>query len=131
MKKTVNKTLSSSKFYNSYKGKGEQQYFFLIPTIGISSKKNLHWDITIKSYFFGWLNWFVQYNVYEVIGDSSLELSKENFELLKKILRQHGLLISNKQDCLTFIKDNIYIVQILKNTNPEHPYVSKIINQFF
>lgn len=131
MKKTINKNISSTKFYNIYKSKGEQQYFFVLPTIGTSPKKNLHWDITIKSYFFGFLNWFIQYNVYEVIGDSSTDLSKENFEKLKKILRQQGLIISNMQDCLTFIRDNIYIVQVLKNTNHEHPYVSKILSQFF
>ncbi len=132
MKKTVNThTKNKTKFYNRYIGKGDHKFFFALPCIGISPKKNLHWDMTIKSYFFGFMYWFFQLNVYEIMSDNTKDLSKENFEKLKKILRQAGLTISNLQDCLIFIKNNIFIVHILKNTHQEHPYVVKILSGVF
>ncbi|NCQ50344.1 hypothetical protein GW796_00300 [archaeon] len=133
MKKSVNKSFlgNSKKFYNVYKGKNSGRYFFLFPCIGISQKKNLHWDMTIKSYFFAWGYSFIQYNVCEVVGDASLELTKENFESLKKLLKSSNITIVDLPVSLKFIKNNMHIVQLLKNSNLEHPYVKKIIYGYF
>lgn len=132
MKKSFNKSMkNSAKFYNWHKGKGEHKYYFILPTFGISPKKNLHWDIVVKSYFFGFLSWFIQFNVYEIVSNNSKELTKETFERLKYVLKNNGLMIDNLQECLAFLKNNIYIVQIVKNAHPNHPYVVKIIGSIF
>lgn len=132
MNKSFNKPMKEkTKFYNWYKGKGEHKYYFVIPTIGISPKKNLNWDISIQSYFFGFLSWFIQFNVYEIISNTSTDLTKQNFDVLRFILKNNGLMVSNIQECLQFLKANNYIVQILKNAPPAHPYLNRIIGGVF
>lgn len=123
--------LANKKFYNTYKGKNENKYFFVLPCITISPKKNLNWDMTMKSYFFAWGYKFIQFNVCEIVSDTSQELTKEYFELLKKSLKDSGLIISDMQAALSFIKNNIYIVSILRNSNISHPYVKKILVSYF
>ncbi len=133
MIKSTNKPIknSSKKFYNVYKGKNENKYFFYLPCIGVSPRKNLHWDMTVKSIFLAWGSRFIQYNIYEVVSDTSLELSKENYEALKKALKFSNMAITDAQAAMAFIKNNIYIVQVLRNSNVEHPYVKKVLATYF
>jgi hypothetical protein len=133
MKKSLNKPMpgNSKKFYNVYQGKNENNYYFFFPCIGVSQTKNLHWDMTVKSYFFAFAKWFIQYNVYEVVGDNSTELSKDCYESLKKSLKFSNMNITDIKEAMVFIKNNIYIVQILRNSNLDHPYVKKILASLF
>lgn len=133
MKKSINKQVKSNnkKFYNVYKGKNESNYFFVLPCISISPKKTLNWDMTIKSYFFAWFRSFIQYNVCEIISDDSNELTKELFENLTKILKDNGIVINDTNLALAYIKNNIYIVKILRNSNIKHHYVNKILSSYF
>jgi hypothetical protein len=66
MKKSFNKPVgkSTTKFYNVYKGKNENKYFFYLPCIGVSPTKNLHWGMKVRSIFLAWGNWFIQYNIF-------------------------------------------------------------------
>lgn len=133
MKKTTNKPMpnGSKKFYNVYKGKNDSKYFFVLPCIGISPTKNLHWDMKVQSIFFAWGKWFIQFNIYEVVSDTSLELTKEHYESLKRALKFSNMSINDLQGAMNFIKNNTYIVQILRNSNIEHPYVKKILASYF
>lgn len=133
MKKSLNKPIgkSTKKFYNLYKGKNENKYFFYLPCIGVSPKKNLHWGMTIRSVFFAWGSWFVQYNICEVVSDTSLEFTKECYEDLKRALKAVGMTINDLQSAMAFIKNNIYIVQIIRNSNADHPYVKKVLATYF
>lgn len=133
MKKSLNKPIGKTarKFYNFYKGKNESKYFFYLPCIGISPKKNLHWGMTVRSVFFAWGTWFIQYNICRVVSDTSLELTKDCYEDLKQCLQSSGMKINDLQSAMTFIKNNIYIVQILRNSNMQHPYVKKVLATYF
>jgi hypothetical protein len=133
MKKSFNKPVgkSTTKFYNVYKGKNENKYFFYLPCIGVSPTKNLHWGMKVRSIFLAWGNWFIQYNICEVVSDTNLELTKEGYENLKKSLQSSGMVINDLQGAMNFIKNNIHIVQILRNSNTEHPYVKKVLATYF
>ncbi len=133
MKKSLNKPMgkSTTKFYNFYKGKNENKYFFYLPCIGVSPRKNLHWGMTVRSIFFAWGNWFIQYNICEVVSDTNMELTKEGYENLKKSLQSSGMVINDLQGAMVFIKNNLHIVQILRNSNTEHPYVKKVLATYF
>lgn len=133
MKKSLNKPLgqNSKKFYNVYKGENENKYFFYLPCIGVSPRKNLHWGMTVRSIFFAWGSWFIQYNICETVSDTSIELTKDCYENLKKCLLASGMKINDLQGAMNFIKSNIYVVQILRNSNTDHPYVRKILATYF
>jgi len=121
----------TNKFLNFYKGKNENKYFFLLPCISISSEKISNWTIKIRSIFLAWGYWFVQFNICETISDTSLEFTREYYEKLCRCLAASNITITNMQEAVDFIRNNIYIVQILKNSNVEHPYVKKILASFF
>ena len=133
MKKSLNKPLprSVNKFYNFYKGKDENKYFFYLPCIGISPKKNLHWGMTVRSIFFAWGKWFIQFNICETVSDTSLELTKEYYEVLKKCLASSNMNITDGQGAMNFLRNNLHIVQILRNADTEHAYVKKIVASYF
>jgi hypothetical protein len=102
-----------------------------LPCIGVSPTKNLHWGMKVRSIFLAWGNWFIQYNICEVVSDTNLELTKEGYENLKKSLQSSGMVINDLQGAMNFIKNNIHIVQILRNSNTEHPYVKKVLATYF
>ena len=133
MKSTQNKYYSKNnkKFINWIKGKSENKYFFVLPSIVISPKRNLHWDMTIKSIFFGIGRFYMQCNMCEIVKDNSLELTKEFYEKLLQGLKLCSLKVNDTTSCLEFLKNNIFIIQILRNSSIEHPYVRKVLQSYF
>ena len=69
MKKSRNRNLGKNKFYNIQKGKKEHGFFFFLPTIMVSPKKFLHWDLIMFSIFLGWGSYFIQFNIFEVVKE--------------------------------------------------------------
>lgn len=133
MKTTQNKysQKNSLKFTNWIKGKNDNKYFFLLPTITISPKKNLHWDMTIKSTFFGFGHYYVQRNVCEIVKDTSTEFTKEVYEKLLQGLNLSKLSIKDTKLCLEYMKTLPFITQVLRNSSIEHPYVRKLLYMYF
>lgn len=127
MKKSANKPFGKNKFFNIYKGKKENSYFFILPCVSISPKKNLHWDMTIFSIFLAWGNYFIQFNICEIVKDTNTEVYKENMVGLIKVLKTANLMISDMQAALEFLQKNPYLVNIIKNANLEHPYVKNLL----
>lgn len=129
MKKSRNYTLGKNKFFNIQKGRKENQFFFFLPTIMSSPKKLLHWDLIMFSIFLGWGNFFIQFNIFEVVKDTNTEVYKENMSTLMVFLKNNGLGINDMQAALEFLNKNNYIVQLIKNSNLEHPYIKAVFLQ--
>lgn len=131
MKKSKNYTLGKNKFFNIQKGKKKNHFFFFLPTIMASPKKLLHWDLIMFSIFLGWGNFFIQFNIFEVVKDTNTEVYKENMSTLMVFLKNNGLGINDMQAALEFLNKNNYIVQLIKNANLDHPYIKSIFLQTF
>lgn len=127
MERTKNKKINKTKFFNVYKGKKDSGYFFYIPTIAKSPKKILNWDISVYSIFLGFGQYYIQYNICEVIKDSNTEVFKENMGALLNIAKSSGLKIIDINAALDFLNKNTYLILILKNANTSHPYVRNVI----
>lgn len=135
MKISNNKPLpfGKNKFYNVIKGKKENGYTFYLPTFCISPKKNLNWDMSIFSIFFAVGKYFYQFNICEVIRDTSTEVCKEDMLKLIAFLKSENLSIigTQMQEALTFLKKNKHIVTLIKNSELKHPYISTVILSSF
>lgn len=131
MKKTENKKLGKNKFYNIYKGKKESGFFFVLPTISISPKKILNWDISVYSIFLAIGKYFVQFNICEIVKDTNTEVFKENMVALLGILRSNSLKVNDMPACIEFLNKNQHIILIIKNSNVSHPYVRNIVSSYF
>lgn len=118
---------NKTKFTNWIKGKSDNNFYYLLPTIVVSPKKNLHWDMTIKTFFFGFLNYYAQYNVCEIVKDNSSEFTKEVYGKLEAGLRLSNLKIIDQKACLEYMKNATFLTQILRNSTIEHPYVRKVL----
>lgn len=127
MEITKNKQLSKTRFYNTYRGSKDTGYFFYMPTIAKSPKKILNWDTCVFSIFFMFGKHYIQFNIYERIKDSNLEVVKENMVALLSIMKSAGLKITDISMALEFLNNNPYLVLILKNSNVTHPYVKNIV----
>lgn len=127
MERSKNKSIGKTKFYNVYKGKKDSGYFFYIPTVAKSPKKILNWDISVYSIFIAFGQYYIQYNVCEVIKDTNTEVFKENMGSLLNIAKSSGLKITDINAALEFLNKNSYLVLILKNANVSHPYVKNVV----
>ena len=130
-----NHPLGANKFYNIQKGKKDNHFFFVLPSLIVSPKKFLHWDIMMFSIFLGWGKYYIQFNVFETVKDISTEVLKNNMADLLSILRASELTLSpdpkSMNIALDFLNKNPFLVSILKNGNVNHPYVKSIISSYF
>ena len=78
MTTTKNKNVNKNKFYNVQKGKYNNDFFFILPTISISPNKLLHWDMKMFTIFFAWGKYYYQVNVFEIIKNTNTEVFKDN-----------------------------------------------------
>ena len=135
MTKSTNKKLGKNKYYNSEKGKRDNHFFFLLPSIIITPKKFLTWDTKMFSVFFGIGRYFAQYNVFEEIKDNSISIQKNNMVELLECLRAEGLYLDTDNyhvnSIIEFLNKNQYIILLLKNSNLQHSYIRKIIYDSF
>lgn len=127
MEISANKSLGKNKFYNVQKGKSGNKFRFILPTIMVSDKKILSWDLKMYSIFFSWLKFYYQINIFESFRDNNLEVYKENMEALLNILKSFGYSISDMHLALEFLNKNHYIVKLIKNSNLNHSYIRNII----
>lgn len=131
MIKTKNKNLNKNKFYNIQKGKSTDDFFFVLPTISISPKKLLHWDMKMHSIFFAWGRFYYQINIFEIIKNSSTEVFKENMVTLLNFLKSNKLTINDIPAALDYLNKNNYIVQVIKNSDLSHPYIKTLLVSIF
>lgn len=135
MRQSKNKSLSKNKYYNIQRGKKDNYFFFLLPSIVISPKKFLHWDVRMFSIFFGWGKYYLQYNIFETIRDSNTQVLKEDMMRLLQLLKKENLYLDSQQPsmklALEYLNNNTYIINLLKNSNLEHTYIKKIIASYF
>jgi hypothetical protein len=130
MKKSENKNFGKNKFYNIYKGKKENGYFFWFPSISTSPKKMLNWDISVFSIFLAWGKYFFQINMCEIIKDTSSEVFRDNMVSLISILKSYNLKIDDVSRALEYLNKNQFIVLLLKNSQTSHPYVKQVIHSY-
>ncbi len=133
MIKSKNKNLNKNKFYNIQKGKYTDDFLFILPTISVSPKKLLHWDMKMYSIFFAWGRFYYQINIFEIIKNSNTEVFKENMVSLLNFLKANKLTITDIPAALDYLNKNNYIVQLIKNsdlTNP-HPYIKSLLISIF
>lgn len=130
-----NKPFGKNKYYNIQKGKKENHFFFLFPSIVISPKKFLHWDIRMFSIFLGWGKYYIQFNIFETIKNTSTEVLKPDMVALLSLLKSEGLTLSSEaksmNQALEFLNKNSFLTLLLKNGNLEHPYLKEIISSYF
>lgn len=131
MIKSQNYPLGKNKFYNIQRGKKDNHFFFILPSIIISPKKFLHWDVMMFSIFIAWGSFFVQFNIFEIVKDTNTEVFKENMANLLSILKSSGYTIADMQAALDYLNKNTYLIQVIKNANLEHPYIKNLILSFF
>jgi hypothetical protein len=130
MIKSKNKTLNKNKFYNIQKGK-YLDFLFILPTISISPKKLLHWDMKMYSIFLAWGRFYYQINIFEIIKNSNTEVFKENMVTLLNFLKSNKLTINDIPGALDYLNKNNYIVQLLKNSDLSHPYIKSLLVSIF
>lgn len=131
MSKSQNKTISKNKFYNVQKGKYNEDYFFILPTITISPKKLLHWDMKMFTIFLAWGKFYYQINVFEIIKNTNTEVFKENMLTLLNFLKSNKMTINDIPSALDYLNKNNYLVQILKNSDLTHPYIKALLLSIF
>lgn len=131
MSKSKNKSLSKNKFYNIQKGKYSEDYFFILPTIGLSPKKLLHWDMKMFTIFLAWGRYYLQINIFEIIKNTNTEVFKENMVTLLNFLKSNKLTINDIPSALDYLNKNNYLVQLLKNSDLKHPYIKTLLLSIF
>ena len=131
MKKSKNYKIGKNKFFNIIRGKKENDYFFIFPTIIKSDKTQLSWDSIITSWFLAWGKYYIQFNFNEIIKDTNVDVYKNTMQSLITCLRDVGLEITNGPQTLEFLNKNSYLTQIIKNANLNHPYIKKILFSYF
>lgn len=135
MIQSSNKSLGKNKYYNTQKGKKDNHFFFILPSILISPKKFLNWDTIMFSIFLGWGRYYIQYNIFETVKNTSTEVLKSDMVSLLNVLKTDNLFIINDTNSMNnvilHLQKNPYLINILKNANLSHPYSQKIINSYF
>ena len=131
MIKTKNKDLNQNKFYNIQKGKQADDFFFILPTISISPKRLLHWDMKMFTIFIAWGKYYYQINVFEIIKNSNTEVFKDNMVVLLNFLKANKLTINDIPTALDYLNKNNYLVQLIKNSDLKHPYVKALMLSIF
>ena len=131
MIKTKNKDLNKNKFYNIQKGKQADDFFFILPTISISPKRLLHWDMKMFTIFIAWGKYYYQINVFEIIKNSNTEVFKDNMVVLLNFLKTNKLTINDIPTALDYLNKNNYLVQLIKNSDLKHPYVKALMLSIF
>lgn len=135
MRQSENKSLGKKKHYNIQRGKKDNHFFFVFPGIVISPKKFLHWDIMMFSIFLGWGRYFIQFNIFETVKDTSTAIMKPDMINLLGFLRSKGLTFltdpKNTNMVLEYLNKNPYLITLIKNSNLHHPYISHVILSHF
>lgn len=134
MRQSKNKSFGTNKYYNTQRGKKEDGFFFVFPSIVISPKKFLHWDVEMFSIFCGWGRFFWQCNIFETVRDTNAQVRKQDMLNLLKVLKTDEWYLTQDEDsvqkALEFLNQNPHLTLLLKNANLNHPYVKSImINQ--
>lgn len=131
MSKSKNKIINKNKFYNVIKGKHPEDFFFFLPTISMSPKKLLHWDMKMFTIFLAWGRFYYQINVFEIIKNTNTEVFKENMVTLISFLKANKLTITDIPSALDYLNKNNYLVQLLKNSDLKHPYIKALVLNVF
>lgn len=125
--KTENKYTSKNKYYNIIKGKKENKFIFLLPTIIRSPKTFISWDTMMSSLFIGIGKYFWQYNFCEIIKDTNTEVYQETLKSLMQMLKVNQFDVKDLNQLMGFLHKNRYLVTLIKNANLDHPYIKNII----
>ena len=131
MKTSKNYNLGTNKFFNIVKGAKDNKFIFCFPSLIISPKHYLYWDTVMFSIFFVWGKYFIQFNICEIVKNTSTEVFKETLISLTSFLKTCNLEIIDKTAILNYLNKNPYITQVIKNANLEHPYVKTILTGTF
>ena len=131
MRQSKNKPFGKSKYYNTQRGKKEDGFFFVFPSMIISPKKFLHWDVEMFSVFLGWGRYYLQYNVFDTVRDTNTQVRKQDMLSLLQILKTDNWYLTQEdnsvKEALTFLNEHQHLILLLKNANLNHPYVKNII----
>ena len=133
MSKTKTKTIGKNKFYNVQKGKYEDDFFFILPTISISPKRLLNWETRIFTVFLAWGRYYYQINKFEIIRNTNTDVFKDNMVTLLGFLKSNKLTIGAEDIpvALDYLNKNNYLVQLLKNSDLQHPYIKALLLSIF
>jgi len=118
------------KFFNFSKGRNKD-HFFLFPSLIFTHEKRISWDLVKGSVTLAFLVWYFQINIFNIVQNSSKEIFKQDVASIIKILKDSKYAIKDMNLLIKFLQDNIYLVQLVKNINIEHPYVKKVILYYF
>lgn len=131
MKQSSNKKLGKDKYYNTQRGKKDDNFFFILPGLFVSPKKILYWDTEMFSIFLGWGKYFIQYNIFKSIQNTNVEIDKKLMLDLFNILKKENYYLNTDdftiKDIIGYLEKNTHIIKIVKNANLEHHYIQTII----
>lgn len=135
MKQSANKKLTKNKYYTTQRGKKENGFLFILPSLFISPKKMTDWETEMYSIFLGWGKYFIQFNIFKIIQNSNTEISRDVVANIFLILKREGMQLNqehfNMKDMLTFLEQNNYIIKLINNSNVNHHYIKTIIINLF
>lgn len=131
MKTSKNYSIGKNKFFNIAKGKKNNHFFFCLPSIVIAPKSFLNWDTVMFSIFIAWGNFFIQFNICEIVKNTNQEVYKETMTSLMSVLKSIGIDIVDGPESLNFLNRNPYLTQIVKNANLSHVYIKNILFHYF
>lgn len=131
MKTSKNYNLGKNKFFNIAKGKKENTFFFVFPTIVISPKHFLYWDTVMFSIFVSWGNYYLQLNICEIVKNTNTEVYRETMNSLMNALKAINMEVADGPAALSFLNKNTYITQIIKNADLNHNYIKMLFTTIF
>lgn len=131
MKTSKNYNIGKNKFFNIAKGKKDNHFFFCLPSIVIAPKSFLNWDTVMFSIFIAWGKFFIQFNICEIVKNTSPEVYKETMSSLMGVLKSLGIDIVDGPASLNFLNKNPHLTQIVKNGNLNHTYIKIIFSHYF
>lgn len=118
------------KFINIEYGKRIFHNYYLIPTIVVSSKRRVSWDIEGYFVVFTFLNFYLQFNINQIVKDTSLEIFRKDMEKLIVTLKACSFEITNLNMLIDYLNENPFLITLIKNSNPLHTYHIEVVKHF-
>ena len=129
--KSPNKYLGSNTFINYEVANKSYHHLFLFPTVIITPRRSISWEISAFSLILAWFGFFIQFNICRITKTSNKEIYKKNVQSLVNLLAEEGIRVNDANKLLDYLTQYPQIVLILKNANLQHNYIKKTLRAMF
>lgn len=129
--KSKNRYFGSNTFVNYEVANKSYHRIFLLPTIIITPRRSISWEISAFSLIMAWFGFFIQFNICSINKTSNKEIYKKNVQSLITILAEEGIRVNDANKLLDYLTQYSQITLILKNANLQHNYIKKTLRAMF